>query len=135
MPRFFNTAGPCDPSDHVMLPSESRLPGVRELIAQKAHFVIHAPRQSGKTTCFRDLSQTLAAAGRYAAVLTSCETGRTARDDVDRGIDAVVFAIDQDARQQLPEELRPARRDAGDLRPAYYGSAVCGARDARAQGT
>src|SRR4029077_20547062 len=32
MPRFFNTAGPCDPADHYMLPPERRLPGVRDLI-------------------------------------------------------------------------------------------------------
>lgn len=91
-----------------MLPPERRLPGIAPLLEEKAYFVVHAPRQSGKTTSFQALAKTLTAQGRYAALLTSCETGRTAGDDVDRGVDAVLLAIDQDARQQLTEELRPA---------------------------
>jgi hypothetical protein len=111
MARFFNTAGPCNPEDHYMLPPERRLPGIRPLIDEKAYFVVHAPRQSGKTTCFQFLAASLTAEGRYAGLLTSCETGRTTRDDVERGVDAVILAIDQDARQQLPPELRPAPPD------------------------
>lgn len=85
MPRFFNTAGVCEPRDHYMVPPRPRLPDVGALIDQKAYFVVHAPRQSGKTTCFHHLARELTAEGRYAALLTSCETARTAGDDVDRG--------------------------------------------------
>ncbi len=107
MPRFFNTAGPCRPEDHYMLPPERRLAGIRPLLDEKAYCVVHAPRQSGKTTSFQALAKTLTAEGRFAALLASCETGRTAGDEVARGVDAVILAIDQDARQQLTEELRP----------------------------
>ena len=55
--RFFNTAGPCDPAKHYMLPPERRLPGVRGLIDQEQYFVLHAPRQTGKTTSVRALAQ------------------------------------------------------------------------------
>ena len=34
MAKFFNTAGPCDPDRHYMLPPERRLPEVRKLIDQ-----------------------------------------------------------------------------------------------------
>ncbi len=91
-----------------MLPPERRLAGIRPLLEEKAYCVVHAPRQSGKTTSFQALAKTLTVEGRFAALLTSCETGRTAGDDVGRGVDAVLLAIDQDARQQLAEELRPA---------------------------
>ena len=37
--RRFNTAGPCDPVDHYMLPPERRLPEVRRLIDEKVLFV------------------------------------------------------------------------------------------------
>ena len=50
MPRFFNTAGPCDPEIHYMLPPEQRLPRIRPLIDERAYFVVHAPRQSGKVS-------------------------------------------------------------------------------------
>jgi hypothetical protein len=76
MARFFNTAGPCSPQDHYMLPSERRLPGLRRLVEQKLYFAVHAPRQSGKTTCLRTFAQSLTAEGNYAALLTSCEVGQ-----------------------------------------------------------
>ncbi len=108
MVRFFNTAGLCKPEDHYMLPPERRLPDMRPLIEEKAYFVVHAPRQSGKTTSFHHLARSLTAEGRWVALLASCETGRTARDDLDRGVDAVIQSIAREASLTLPEELRPA---------------------------
>ncbi len=107
MERFFNTAGVCEPRDHYMLPPQRRLPSLGSLIAKKAYFVVHAPRQSGKTTCFHHLARELAAAGRYAAQLASCETARTAGEDVDRAVNIVVRAIETEAGRDLPEGLRP----------------------------
>jgi hypothetical protein len=107
MPKRFNIAGPCNPADHYMLPPERRLRGVRDLIDEKAYFVIHAPRQVGKTTCFRALASSLTAEGRYAALLASCETGQEAGPDFEAGIAAVLDAIRQAAINQLPEPLRP----------------------------
>ena len=69
--RFFNVAGPCNPADHYMLPATERLPDVHTLIDQKAYFVVHGPRQSGKTTAMMELARQLTAAGRYAAALVS----------------------------------------------------------------
>jgi hypothetical protein len=106
MARFFNTAGPCDPRDHYMLAPETRLPELRTLVAQKAYIVVHAPRQSGKTTTLRHMAAALLAEGRYAAVLVSCEAARTA-EDIGRGIPAVIRAIDQEARLALPPDLQP----------------------------
>jgi hypothetical protein len=111
MPKRFNTAGPCNPVDHYMLPPERRLPGVRELIDEKAYFVIHAPRQVGKTTCFRALASALTAEGRYAALLVSCETGQAAGSGLKTGVAAVLDAIRQAALNQLPEPLRPPGAD------------------------
>ncbi len=77
MARFFNTAGACRPGEHYMLPPEQRLPAVDRLIERKHYFVLHAPRQTGKTTAFRALAQRLTAEGRTTALLTSCETGQS----------------------------------------------------------
>jgi len=35
---------------HYMLPPEPRLPGALDLIDEGLYFVVHAPRQTGKTT-------------------------------------------------------------------------------------
>jgi hypothetical protein len=48
MPRWFNTAGPCQENIHYILPPTRRLPTLERLIAQRSYFVIHAPRQVGK---------------------------------------------------------------------------------------
>jgi hypothetical protein len=117
MPRFFNTAGPCEPDRHYMLPWEARLPGVRELIDQQSYFVIHAPRQVGKTTSFRQLARSLTAEGRFAALHATCEQGQTAGDDVDAGVSAVTYNIGYSAAQTLPEALRPPAFDEGAVKP------------------
>ncbi len=110
MARFFNTAGPCNPAVHFMLPTEARLPEVRELMEKRLYFVVHAPRQSGKTTCFATLARTLTAEGKYTAVHASCERGQVARSDVERGVQAVLRAIAFQTRL-LPEALQPEPLD------------------------
>ncbi len=92
-----------------MLAPEARLGELRQLIDRKAYFVIHAPRQSGKTTSAQLLAEALTAEGTYAAVLTSCKPGAVAAADVERGIRTVLHSIDLECRNQLAAELRPTR--------------------------
>ena len=53
MARFFNTTGPCDPARHYMLPAGRRLPDLRPYIDRHQYFVLHAARQTGKTTAMK----------------------------------------------------------------------------------
>jgi hypothetical protein len=105
--RFFNTAGPCDPRFHYMVPAAERLPQAPRLVAQGAYFVVHAPRQTGKTTTLSALAQQLTAQGRYAALHFSCETGEVAGDDYAEAQRAVLDSIHMRALLDLPAELRP----------------------------
>ena len=75
MTKWFNTAGPCQPDIHYTLPTTERLPQLNRLIEQRNYFVIHAPRQTGKTTAMLTLAQELTASGQYTAVLLSLEVG------------------------------------------------------------
>ena len=79
MARFFNTAGPCNPTRHYLLPPEARLPEVMVPIERDQFFVIHAPRQSGKTTLLVSLVETLRARGELAA-LASLDPARVPAD-------------------------------------------------------
>jgi hypothetical protein len=45
----FNTAGPCIPGEHYMLPPERCLGPPLELIEERKYFTLHAGRQTGKT--------------------------------------------------------------------------------------
>ncbi|MCI5223402.1 MAG: ATP-binding protein, partial [Candidatus Electrothrix sp. AR4] len=52
MPKYFNTTGPCFPRLHYMLPPKDRLIGASldRYIRDELYWVLHAPRQTGKTT-------------------------------------------------------------------------------------
>lgn len=89
-----------------MLPPERRLPGVRDLIDRHSYFVLHAPRQTGKTTCCEALARCLTSEGRYVAVLATCEKGQPAGGDIERGVRTVLRDIER-ATRILPAELRP----------------------------
>ena len=80
MEKFFNTAGPCIPAEHYMLPALDRLPEVRRLVAQRRYFVIHAPRQTGKTTAMKALVREVNAKGDMVALYCTLETLQNARD-------------------------------------------------------
>ncbi|WP_045875584.1 ATP-binding protein [Pseudofrankia sp. DC12] len=107
MARWFNTAGPCNPSNHYMIPASARLPEVPRLVERLSYFVVHAPRQTGKTTTLGALARELTAGGGHAALLTSCEPGRPWGDDVGAATRAILDRLRADARVTLPPELRP----------------------------
>ncbi len=74
MNKTFNVTGPCDPDEHYMLPTQERCRGLLQLIDNKQYFVIHAARQSGKTTLLLELAQQLNEAGHYYALYCSLES-------------------------------------------------------------
>lgn len=94
-----------------MLPPERRLPEVRRLIDEKGYFVLHAPRQTGKTTFVGALARKLIAEGHYAALHTSCEAGQSPGSDLGLGVTAILETIQQDAAIFLPPELQPPAAD------------------------
>jgi hypothetical protein len=107
MPRWFNTAGPNNSADHFTVPAIRRLPGVRELIDQKAYFVLHAPRQVGKTTSLLGLAEQLTQEGRFAAVLLSMEVGAPFPDRLELAEPAILDSWRQSCESRLPRELLP----------------------------
>ncbi|MDR1342393.1 MAG: AAA-like domain-containing protein, partial [Prevotellaceae bacterium] len=74
--RYFNIAGPCNSAKHYMIDAATRLQGVEELIDREQYFVIHAARQSGKTTYLKDLANRLNAGGQYYALWCSLESAQ-----------------------------------------------------------
>jgi hypothetical protein len=104
MPRWFNTAGPCKPGYHYMLPPARRIPQMRGIIDQMQYFVLHAPRQTGKTTILRGLADELTAEGRYAAVWVSVEQGQAFGDI--GAAEAAMLGSSVEAAKVLPIELR-----------------------------
>jgi hypothetical protein len=107
MRRWFNTAGPCQADIHYMLSPTQRLPNLERLIEQRNYFVIHAPRQTGKTTAMMALAQQLTASGYYTCALVSVEVGSPFNQSFNMAEEAILDAWYDTARVYLPAELRP----------------------------
>ena len=101
--RFFNTAGPVDPEIHYLIPPLSRLDlaGVLLLIEQRKYFVLHAPRQTGKTSALLALMEKLNGSGRYRCVYVNVETGQSAREDVGAAMRAILGQLASEAEYVL----------------------------------
>ena len=80
MTRHFNTAGPCDPADHYMLPPERRLSRILELVDQRKYFVLRAGRQTGKTTSAQWLVRHFNEGDRYRCVWLDVQAAREQPD-------------------------------------------------------
>ncbi|MEU6720981.1 AAA family ATPase [Nonomuraea sp. NPDC046802] len=106
--KSFSTAGPCDPRLHYMLPPTPRIPQARALIDMDRYFVLHAPRQTGKTTALRTLASELTAEGDIAALMFSCERAKAAGDDYAAAELILLKSIREAAeRSGWPDELLP----------------------------
>ena len=90
--RFFNTAGPIKPEINYYIPPLGRidLDEVLLLIEQQRYFVIHAPRQTGKTSALLALRDELNASGRYRCAYVNVEIGQSAREDVAAAMRAIL---------------------------------------------
>lgn len=107
MPRSFNTAGPCRADIDYMLPPTARLPHVMPLIEEQRYFVLHAARQTGKTTALLALAAELTASGRYVSALVSMEVGAPFDNDPGMAEGAILDDWRAAARSQLPQALTP----------------------------
>ena len=100
--RFFNTEGPMRPEDHYTIDPLSRVDvdDLLDLIRQKRYFVLHAPRQTGKTSALIALRDLLNSGkvGDYRCVNVNVEVAQVARDDVGRGVRAVLSSLASRAR-------------------------------------
>ncbi|MFZ1509852.1 MAG: AAA-like domain-containing protein [Anaerolineae bacterium] len=103
--RFFNTEGPVNCQYHYCLPPLDRI-GLDELltlIERQKYFLLHAPRQTGKTTYLLALTEYLNQGGRYQAVYANLEDVQAAREDVEAGMKAAVQLIARRAAQYFPD--------------------------------
>lgn len=91
-----------------MLPPEPRVPGALYMIDLDEYFVVHAPRQTGKTTVLGALADDVNATGERVALVFSCEQAGAAGDDYGAAIDTILATITEEAfTQGLPPGHMP----------------------------
>jgi len=91
--RTFNVAGPCDTKKNYMLDTSRRLNGdIILYIDDGQYFVIHAARQTGKSTLLLDLGDQLNASGKYYALYCSLENAYSLTD-IEQGMFSILNGI------------------------------------------
>ncbi|MDE0447251.1 MAG: ATP-binding protein [Spirochaetaceae bacterium] len=114
--RTFNTEGPVVAADHYHIPPLERidLDVVLGLVRDKKYFVLHAPRQTGKTSALLALRDLLnnGVEGDYRCVYANVEDGQATRENVAEGMRTVLAELALQASLTLGddtlEELWPA---------------------------
>ena len=95
MERFFNNAGPIKPEYHYSINPLHRVDWkeILRFIDQLRYFVLHAPRQTGKTTTLLAMMKVINEQGRYSCAYANIEGAQAARGDETKGIPAVCNAV------------------------------------------
>ena len=98
--RFFNTEGPVVAERHYLLPPLERidLEDVLALVGRMRYFVLHAPRQTGKTSVLLALADRLREANEYRCVCVNVEVAQSAREDVAAAMRAILAQLALAAR-------------------------------------
>ena len=105
--RFFNTAGPMDAQDHYCIPPLERieLDYVLNLIHDEKYFILHAPRQTGKTSTLKALQDRLnsGAEGGYRCLYVNIEAAQVAREDVAGAMETILDSLAARAQDALAD--------------------------------
>ena len=113
----FCIAGPVRRSENYCIPPLGRagIERLGSLVAESKYFVLHAPRQTGKTTALLELACDLRAQG-LRALYVNVEPAQTSRNDVLRGMQATISGITLEAKIAgipVPEAVVAAAWSAG----------------------
>ena len=111
--RFFNTSGPIKPARHYCISSLERL-GMAEvlgLVRDEKYFVLHAPRQTGKTSALLALRDLLNAEGTYCCVYVNIEGAQALREDVEQAMRVILGELASRARSIGDDFLSKAWSD------------------------
>ena len=107
--RFFNTSGPIFADLHYYIPPLDRIDidEVLELVRNRMYFILHAPRQSGKTSALLALRDLLNSGkeGDYRCVYVNVEVGQAGREDIQRTMRAILGALAGRAEESLDDRF------------------------------
>ena len=107
--REFTNEGPVEPDMHYCIPPLERmdLEQILKLIRGRKYFILHAPRQTGKTSALKALQDLLnsGSVGSYRCVYVNLEGGQTARHDVRQAMPSILDEIAMRAQDVLEDDF------------------------------
>jgi Cdc6-like AAA superfamily ATPase len=112
MRRFFNTTGYCRPEDHYMIdPLRGIKPEIDNLLRNEQYFLIHAPRQTGKTTLLHALARQINQEGNSICVAFSIENAGYRSITVQDAMILIIRSLYDAASFFLPKNELPGNPD------------------------
>ena len=105
--KHFNTAGPINRQLHYNIDPLHRinLNEIQFLIENQKYFVLHAPRQTGKTSYMLALMEYLNQQGKYKCLYTNVESAQAARQNVRKGMREILNALARSASLYLEDSF------------------------------
>ncbi len=104
MTKFFCTAGPVKPNDHYYVPPKLNNQEIQTLITQKKYFILHAPRQTGKTTAVSELIKKINQENQYTALYVNVEPAQADRNDIKHAMYTILKEFEEYAKAYIPED-------------------------------
>ena len=105
--RYFNTEGPVNAAEHYCIDPLDRvdLEEILTLIARKKCFVLHAPRQTGKTSTLLSLQDRLNREGEYRCLYVNFEVGHAAGEDAALAMRTLLGRLASRSRRALRDDF------------------------------
>ncbi|HID99490.1 MAG TPA: AAA family ATPase [Thiotrichaceae bacterium] len=107
MRKFFNTAGVCVPEEHYMVSMTPRFESLKKRIDNKRYFILHAPRQTGKTTLMLQLMEALNQEDKYIALYVNVEAAQPLRNNIEAVNELIVSEFEAKAAIYLRKDWQP----------------------------
>jgi AAA domain-containing protein len=101
--KYFNTVGVTDPKRHYFLQHRLNWGQLKEFIEKQYYFILHAPRQSGKTTAIIEFVRKLNQEGNYTALYVSTEGAHVAVNNVVQANRALAQDLLDQIERTFPE--------------------------------
>ena len=103
--RYFTREGPVVPQEHYLIPPLERvdLDEILTLVRRMKYFVVHAPRQTGKTSTLLALADHLNRSGRYRCLYVNFKPGQAAGEDVESAMRTLLTELGTRARTALQD--------------------------------
>ncbi len=112
MQKYFNTTGVCKPEMHYIVnPLRGLKKKIYQLIENKQYFLIHASRQTGKTTLLHHLAEMITKEGNHIAVVFSVENAGYKSISVEDANQVFINSLYNSCEKYLSEELIPPPKE------------------------
>lgn len=102
--KFFNTVGAINPQKHYFIPHRLDWNQLTDFIKKEYYFVLHAPRQSGKTTAIIEFVKHLNQKEYYRALYLSIESARKKTNDMSHVVQVILKQFKDKIKIFTPNE-------------------------------